>query len=192
MLLHRAIHRKELQALGGRHMQNITLLEGQEGSEMLGQLLCLARIRDLNVFRACLKVSVWLPDTGIITFDGPGCWDCNRTRCLTTDSYARFGTEGGTSPAIAQFFLGPGRIYRLSYDLENSGGPPNAWEASVKTVDGPPFSVVLESLNNSMPFMSRTRIFTIIFPANTTVMQLTFVERQVGHQPSRFCSLFIP
>jgi hypothetical protein len=52
--------------------------------------------------------------------------------------------------------------------------------------------VVLESLNNSMPFMSRTRIFTIIFPANTTVMQLTFVERQVGHQPSRFCSLFIP
>jgi hypothetical protein len=127
---------------------------------------------------------------GIITFDGLGCWDCNRTRCMTTDNYARFGTEGGTHPAMARFFLGPGRIYRLTYDLENSGGPPNAWEASVNTVDGPPFSVVLESLNNSMPFKSRTRIFTIIFPANTTVMQLTFTERQVGHQLSR--GSFVP
>ena len=116
---------------------------------------------------------------GIITFSGPGCWACNRTRCVTTDNYAQFGTQGSTSPARAQFLLGPGRIYTLSYDLENSGEPPNSWETRVTTVDGPQFSVVLESLNNSMPFKSTNRMLSFVFPENSTVMELTFMERQV-------------
>jgi hypothetical protein len=109
----------------------------------------------------------------------PGCWVCNPPRCTITDGFARFGTQGRSSPAMTQFLLGPGRTYRLSYDLENGGGPLNSWETRVHTTDGPTFTAVFDKLDNSMPFKSTNRVFTIVFPPNSTMMQVTFMERQV-------------
>jgi hypothetical protein len=74
-----------------------------------------------------------------------------------------------------------GRLCRVEYDLENGMGVKNAWESSITTVTGPPFTdiVFFESLSDVPSFLSTSRSFTFELPAGTTSVRLRFSGRQV-------------
>eukprot|EP00884_Botryococcus_braunii_P014504 jgi/Botrbrau1/23054/Bobra.0641s0001.1 len=66
--------------------------------------------------------------------------------------------------------------YRLSYRLNNTGDPPNSWQAIVSSPSGAFAPKVLEYLTDYTPFAPRHQAAGFSVPSTTTVITITFLQ----------------
>jgi hypothetical protein len=127
----------------------------------------------LEVVMVCCDGS----DGGLVLFSSRECWKCSAST-LNGDTLV-FVPNAWNSTATSNFLLNTSRIYRLSYELQTSYEP-NSWNAQVTTLDGSALTLSLDSLTNVQPASYMSRIFTVIVPAKTSAIQLTFTSQGVS------------
>jgi hypothetical protein len=116
-------------------------------------------------------------DGGLVLFSNRECWKCSAST-LNRETLV-FVRNAWNSTATANFLLNTSRIYRLSYELQTTDEI-NAWTAQVTTLDGSALALSLDSLTNVQPGSYMSRIFTVIVPADTSAIQLTFTSQGVS------------
>jgi hypothetical protein len=116
-------------------------------------------------------------DGGLVLFSSRECWKCSAS-ILNGDTLV-FMPNAWNSTATANFLLNTSRIYRLSYELQPSYTP-ISWNAQVTTLDGSALTLSLDSLTDVQPGSYMSRIFTVMVPAETSAIQLTFTSQGVS------------
>ncbi len=70
---------------------------------------------------------------------------------------------------------------RLEYFLGNwLGVPPNSWQTSITTVNGPAYTATFDTLTNAPYSRERFRVFSVRIPVGSTSVRLRFTGSQVG------------
>jgi hypothetical protein len=130
----------------------------------------------------------------------PLCWYCASKCDLDSYSITLYSATVGPSPTLAgltaTFRIGYGRVYRLSYFLENKGTSSMTWASHVESVGGAPFAMHFVQRNIAASASPTYVTDYVSLPDNATMFRLSFtctpLQMQVRETPHKWiarCSL---